>query len=103
MRVSLLTTGVLLRGILHAAEHKDIGHLDAEKTLKHMRDVLNKKIHLPQEVVESALFACRLLEENGEELGHPDGMSWANMVTSLCGEGYKFDPEFSLFEKKEEK
>ena len=99
MRITLLDLSTLLRALIEAERHSGIGHLDAEKSLKELVRVMNKKVDVDEGVVESALYSCRLLEAEGKTIGHPYKTTTKDLIRALTPEGHFYNEEYHMFEE----
>lgn len=94
MDVRVLDLAVIIYHLMQEEEH-----LDAERTLAKLRQLLNVNVYLDKEAVESALFSTRLVEEKGA-FKHPDGLSFWGMVNRLTPKGQTYNKDYSCFEEK---
>jgi len=84
-RITLLDAATLLyhihTGSTHFREH--VGYEDCERTLKQLTAVLApKRVVVPKDALESALWSCNLMDEIGEWWA-PDGSSFDGFMNRL--------------------
>lgn len=99
MKIKLLDAALLLDASLRAAHHPQIGHLDAEHSLSELRRILQIKLEFPDEVVESGVYSCRMLAEEGL-FQHPDSLSLDTFILNMTPKGWVYNKEYSIFEEK---
>jgi hypothetical protein len=99
MKVRLLDAAVLLGAAIKAGNHKDIGHLDADRTLAELRKYLQRVLTFDEDVIESAIYSCRMLEEEGL-FSHPDGLSLQAFIKKLTPYNHVYDYDYSMFQEK---
>jgi len=75
-----------------------VGFEDAVRTYNQVLNILNVKVAVDQEVVESALWSANLLNDIGM-FTHPLSVDFNQMIQRITPEGFKFDSEFNLMEK----
>lgn len=56
---------VLMHNVQEGSKHPEVGFEDAQRTLDHLVNALNRKILLPPDLIESALWSANLLNEAG--------------------------------------
>lgn len=100
MRITLLDAATLLSAVVIGSKNENIGFEDADRTLAALRQSLYREIDVDKSVVESALWSCMLLKEEGL-FSHPDGMTYEGFVSRLTPYGEKFNPDYCSFESKE--
>ncbi len=91
--VSVLDLLTLTSAVRQAASNPEVGFEDADKTHKQLLLELGTEriIPLPHKKLESALWACNLLNERGE-FSHPTGEKFEKWLDSML------DPNrFDLF------
>lgn len=97
--VRLLDLAVLLYAIHWAALDENIGHNDARESVQSLTKRLNRHVYVDPNVVESALYACNLLDEQGKFV-HPQGIGFETMLKRVLGDR-KFSRRYSTVERKE--
>jgi hypothetical protein len=99
MRISLLDLAVLTHAVIDASKKEAVGFEDADRTLSQMRQTLHREVEMDKAVVESALWSCMLLMEEGQFL-HPDGLSFEGFANKLAPQGERFNGSYCCFEEK---
>jgi hypothetical protein len=82
LMVSLVDIVALLDNIYRGAQHAEVGFEDASRTLDAITHELNKKVFIDPSVVESALWSCNLMDEQGK-FWHPRGLSFEQFLKKL--------------------
>lgn len=82
IKVRVLDVVVMLDHICRGAEHSEVGFEDANNTLDNLTHQLSKEVWLKRSDVESALWSCNLLDEQGH-FRHPRGGTFQEWVKRL--------------------
>ncbi len=98
LNITALDAAVLLMHVMDGLADKDVGFEDADKTYEQVRNSLNRTFMLSKETIESALWACNLLNEKGK-FKHPDGMSFEGFVSKMAPKK-RFDVLRNILESK---
>lgn len=96
--ITALDAAVLLMHVIKGIADKDVGFEDADKTYEQIRNDLNKMFMINKDAVESALWSCNLLNEQGR-FNHPDLLSFDGFVAKMAPKK-TFDPLRNLLESK---
>lgn len=97
--MKLLHMAVMIYHVQKAARDPEVGFLDADRTLAEMKKRLNRLIFLDPRVIESALWACNLLNEKGKFEGI-GGMSFDEWLADCLPHG-EFDKTYNLIKWKD--
>lgn len=97
--VTVLDLVTLLGNVYRGAAMADVGFEDAEQTLQAITAKLNMKIRVPQSDIESALWACNLLDEK-KKFWHPQGALFEQFIRKLVGPDHTFDRTYNLILEK---
>jgi hypothetical protein len=84
------------------ASDPSIGFHDTEHSLSEMKKYLDRTVHLPISIVESALWSSNLRYEK-DEFEHPEGLTFPEFVRRIAGDKHQFDYYFNLLEERKEK
>ncbi len=101
MRITLLDASVLVSHLIRGAHHERVGYEDADVPLEKLRKELNKVVSFEKRDIESALWSCTLLKEEGE-FSHPDGITLDTFIKRLTPLGEQFNPLYGVWEKTED-
>ncbi len=100
--VSVLDLVVLLDNVYRGADHPEVGFEDANKTLPMLAKYLGRSHELVDEgSIESALWSCNLLDENGA-FWHPTDKTFDQFVDRMLP-NHRFDKKFNLIIPKDKK
>ena len=100
MKVSLADITVLLFHVTKGAVTSSVGFEDANRTLNDIVRVLNKQVYIDKGLVESSLWSCNLMSEEGQ-FWHPAGKSFDEFVKDLLGTE-KFNKTYNVIEGSNE-
>lgn len=101
IELSLFDILVLLDNIYLGAKDKYIGFEDADRTMDELIRELNKRIAIPQPLVESALWSCNLLDEKGK-FSHKKGLTFNQFLSRIIKKGKKFNKDYNVIEDTDE-
>lgn len=90
---------VLMDNVYRGSEHPNVGYEDAYIPFDMFAARLNKQHWLNIQEVESALWSCNLMNEEGK-FWHPRGISFDEFIESLKLTGYKFDRTFNTLDRE---
>jgi hypothetical protein len=96
--VKLYDLCTLLHNIQEGAKHPDVGFEDATKTIEDVVARLNKKILLPPDLIESALWSCNLMNEE-KAFWDFKGRDLDTFIKQVVVEG-KFNKLYNTIERK---
>lgn len=96
--ISALDVTALLSNVIQASRQQDVGIEDANRTAAELLKELNVKLRLSESAIESALWACNLLNEKGL-FTHPNGGTFDDMAKRIAGPD-KFDKSYNYFVEK---
>lgn len=91
----MLELAVLLYNAHIAAADAEIGFEDANDTLENITRRLNKWIMVDPAYVESALWACNMLNEKNK-FSHPRGLTFEQFVEKILKGRGKFDTFYNI-------
>lgn len=114
--ISLIQASILLANLGYAIRNKNVGFEDADRTYSEMVEALaqGRGLSLKQDVLESALWACNMLDEREiknkclscghehkvtTEFFHPLGHSFDSFVKRIMHTDEKFNKELNYIEK----
>jgi len=97
--VRLLDIAILLLNAYKANEQPEIGYQDTIETLDALSRRLNQKILLDPRQIESLLWACNMLDEEGKFV-HPTGMKFDDFVHRVAPGG-DFSKKYNTVEWKD--
>lgn len=97
--ISLLQAVVLLTNLALARRDKNVGFEDADRTYEEVVDALHqgRSITIKQDILESALWACNLLDEQGKFF-HPASKRFDIFVRFLLSSNEKFNKDLNYIE-----
>jgi hypothetical protein len=99
LNVSVLDIVVFIENVRRGAEHSEVGFADANETVQTMCAKLNKVVQLPEEVVESALWSCNLMDEAGI-FWHPTDRKFSQWLKDLERIGkFDFETDYNLIRR----
>lgn len=84
-KLAPLDVVVLLLNVIKGAQKSSVGFEDADRTYKQMLEQLGRpgtKILVNESLIESALWSCNLLDEQGE-FEHPSGTKFGPWLRKL--------------------
>lgn len=93
-RITGLDALVLLVHIIQGAKHPEVGFEDTNHTRGQLRHALDCEIVVTEDVLESALWSCNLMDET-KAFWHPDGLSFEEFVKGLSSQD--FDRFYNYF------
>ena len=96
--ISALDAAILLIHVMKGMADRDVGFEDADKTYEQIRNSLNRTFMISKDTIESALWSCNLLNEQGK-FTHPDEMSFDGFVAKMAPKK-RFDHLRNLLESK---
>lgn len=99
--IRLIDLVCLLWNAHRGAAHPEVGWEDTEETLDTYTKKLNRGVFVPKELIESGLWSCSLLDEQGE-FWHPRGLTFEQFVDKVRRRD-KFDRRYHLITKEEKK
>ena len=99
--VRLLELAVLLYHAHIASQDTDVGFEDANESLDNISRRLNKWIYMDPAIIESALWACNLLNEKNK-FSHPRGLTFDQFVDKILKGRGKYDTFYNLIEWKDD-
>ncbi len=83
LRLSVLDLAILLFHVHRGTEIEQVGFEDCERTLQQLTAALEpKRVFVPRECVESALWSANLMDEVGE-FWHPQGTGFDKWVRKI--------------------
>lgn len=91
-----LTT--LIHNVRVGESIEDVGFEDASTTMERLLYWLNKKVWVPPNVLESALWSANLLNERGE-FWDSKGRDFNTFVRDICGKA-KFNLFYNTIERE---
>lgn len=100
-KIGVLDLAVLIEHVYRGALHPEVGYADSQRTLDTLIGALNKAFWLDPSLIQSALWSCNLLHEQGS-FSHPKGLKFEDWVKRFLNPGEKFDPTYHLFVKEKE-
>lgn len=97
--VNLFQAAVILSNLAIARKDKDVGFEDADRTYDEVIDAFTRggTVSVKQEVLESALWACNLLDERGKFF-HPSGKSFDRFLKLLLSRQERFNRDLNFIE-----
>jgi hypothetical protein len=103
-RISLLDAVVLLYHVHRGTQMQEVGFEDSERTLEQLTRHLSQfKFTITDTALESALWSCNLLDEQGE-FWTPQGLSFDDWLAELIDKnGFAFDKFYNTVQKKKAK
>jgi len=103
IHLSLYQAAILLVSLYKAAKDPKIGHQDIDYSFKQLVNSLSGKgISVRKEVIESALYSCNMLSEDGK-FWHPEGKSFNQFTKTVIGSDMTFDSFYNLIRSKNER
>ena len=100
LTLSAYEVSVLMYSLKKAASDQAIGYVDADKTYNQLSSELNRMVTLPQEVVESALYYCNMLQEK-KAFKHPGGLTFDELLFKISRRnGVKFNKDYNWLVKE---
>lgn len=98
--VSLLQASIILTNLANAKKDIKVGFEDADRTYEQVVECFSsgKAISLPQDVLESALWACNLLDEQ-QKFFHPSDHTFDSFVRRIINtDKERFNKELNFIE-----
>lgn len=95
VRVSLLSAAILLYNIYLAANEKDIGFVDADKTLEDLVNEMSKDVWLKTSTLESAIYYANMLGE-AEKMWHPYGAGFETFLRRMLPNELNLDRYYNI-------
>lgn len=96
--VKMLHLTALLYNIYQGALDGEVGFEDAHRTLEGLTAPLNKSTQVLTSVLESALWSCNLMNEQGK-WWHPTGITFDEFLKEVL-EKDSFDKMYNLIVRK---
>ncbi len=96
--VKLYDLCTLLHNVQAGASHPEVGFEDSARTIEEVVNRLNRKILLPPDLIESALWSCNLLDEQ-KAFWDFRGRDLNTFVKQLLVDG-KFNKLYNTIERK---
>lgn len=97
--VSLMDLVILLGNVYRGLVEPLVGFEDADRTVAELTLELNRKTQVGRTALESALWSCNLLNEQGK-FWHPKGVDFETFLKKICqGEG--FNKSYNYFSETE--
>lgn len=98
-KVSLMDLLTLILNIQKGAATKEVGFVDANETLQSLTKQLNKAAWVEQSVLESGLYSCSMMNEQGlfEDIKNRPFQTY---LKDVLGPGVAFDSFFHLIKDK---
>lgn len=96
--VKLYDLCTLLHNVQEGAKHPDVGFEDAARTIEETIAKLNRKILLPPDLIESALWSCNLMNEEGAFWDFK-GRNLDTFLSHVLGP-QKFNKTYNTIERK---
>lgn len=93
--ISALDVTALLSNVIYATHQRDVGIEDAHRTAEALIKELNVQLRLSESVIESALWACNMLNEKGY-FKHPGGLTFSELTKRIAGREV-FDLDYNYF------
>lgn len=101
VRPTILDLTVMLYNVFKAADHRQVGFEDANRTLQDLITAFSAEISADTELLESAMWSCNLLDEK-DEFWHPLNHSFKEFAGKFEGQAnVEFDRKYNYFKKKE--
>lgn len=100
LELTVADLAALVECLAKGKGHSAVGFEDAVRTYKQVLNILNLKVSVDKEVLESALWSANLLNDIGM-FKHPLSTDFKQMVNRIVPKGYKFDETFNLIEKED--
>lgn len=96
-RLSLIHLAVMLHHVWKAENDPEVGWEDPQRTAKDMSRALNRKVFVDPAIIESAMWACNILNEQGK-FEHPMGFTFDEWVGRIIDRRGRFDRDYNLIE-----
>lgn len=96
--ISALDVTALLSNVLVAAQDRALGIEDAHRTAEQLVKELNVKLRLSESIIESALWACNMLNERGAFVSK-DGSTFKELAKRIADKEV-FDDQYNYFRDK---
>lgn len=97
--VKLIDIVTLLYHVHVGARSEAVGFEDADRTLEQLTKQLNRTIPLDPALLESALWSCNLLQEQGQFTDHK-GRTFEEFLRDLLGNAAEFHKVYNCFKEK---
>lgn len=98
--VQLYDLAVVLNNLMLAANDKDVGFEDADRTYNQLKANLSIKVEIPIELLESALWASTMLDEQNK-FCHPERKKYNEFTKDLLTHtDFKFNRTYNILEVK---
>lgn len=97
--VKLLDICTLLVNVYNANKREDIGFQDANRSLEQLTAMLNKKVLLSPSVIESCLWSCNMMNEEGQ-FWDSKGRTLEEYVKYILGSD-RFNYTYNVIERKD--
>jgi len=102
-RISLLDAVVLLYHVHRGAKTEGVGFEDCDRTLEYLtRSLAQFKYTVSQSALESALWSCNLMDEQGE-FWCPEGKSFDDWIKNFTVNDYKYDKFYNVMEERKKR
>jgi hypothetical protein len=98
-QVKLRDLTVLIYNVWKGAEDRRVGFEDARETVDSIVAKLNKTFLTDPSLLESGLWSCNLLNEQGE-FWHPQGRTFDEFVREILAPGERFHRAYNVIERK---
>ncbi len=100
-KVSVLDLVVMLTNVIKGAQTSTVGFEDADRTYRQIVNQLGKakKVMIPDSLIESALWSCNLLHEQGK-FEHPLDVKFTPWMKALVKPD-GFDRKYNFIKEKE--
>ncbi len=90
----------LLYNLLKGSEDPNVGCDDIRETVDSLTRQLNKDYWLEDKIVESVLFSCNLMNENGK-FWHPRGITFDQFTQRILRKREKYNKKYGTIDEKE--
>lgn len=97
--VRLLDIAIMLLNSYKASNEPEIGYQDPIETLDSLSRRLNQKTMVDPRQIESMLWACNMLNEEGKFV-HPSGMTFTDFIAKVAP-GSEFNLDYNTIEWKD--
>jgi len=82
--LNLKSLTILLFNVWKSVKNKHLGWNDAELSLERFYQEFNCRYEISDDLVEKALYCCRMNEESGG-FWHPQGKKWDSFLKDVLG------------------
>lgn len=95
--ISAIELLVLLKGVMDAAKHPDIGYADPHFSLEQLIERYNRKdVSISVADLESCLWSLNMLTELNIPIWHPEKRSFDGFLTKMIDPPFYFDKHYNV-------